>query len=223
MLNIASTASTLSRGEQSLLVVKMLTTPGHSPLTGANREAEIIEGVAKQKWTVKSLAHPTASQVLEAISGASIAHFACHGSSDPADPMASHLLLQKEDEGNKSVDPLTVSALLDANTQTHAWIAYLSACSTAEVKMRTLADEALHLTSAFQMAGFAHVIGSLQPADDEICVKVAKLFYSFLADAKDSMRLNRSVPEALNYAVRQIAKEHPDRPDLWTPFIHLGA
>jgi CHAT domain-containing protein len=89
--------------------------------------------------------------------------------------------------------------------------------------MRTLADEALHLTSAFQMAGFAHVIGSLQPADDEICVKVAKLFYSFLADAKDSMRLNRSVPEALNYAVRQIAKEHPDRPDLWASFIHLGA
>lgn len=89
--------------------------------------------------------------------------------------------------------------------------------------MRTLADESLHLTSAFQMAGFAHVIGSLQPADDEICVQVAKLFYSFLADVKDSTDLNRSVPEALNYAVRQIAKEHPDRPDLWALFIHLGA
>lgn len=201
----------------------MPTTPSHGVLTGANKKSEVIRDAAEGRWTVKPLAHPTASHVLEAMSGASIARFACYGSSDPTDPMTSHLLLQKEDGCNKSVGKLTVSALLDANTQKHSWISYLSACPTAEVKMRTLAGEALHLASAIQMAGFAHVIGSLRPADDQICVQVAKLFYSFLADAKDSMRLNRTVPEALNYAVRQIAKEHPDRPDLWAPFIHLGA
>lgn len=195
----------------------------HQPLRNTHTEADAIRNAAGGRWPVKPLAHPTASHVLEAMSGASIAHFACHGSSDSTDPMTIHLLLLKDDGGNKSVDRLTVSALLDANTQKHSWLAYLSACSTAEMQTRTLADEALHLTSAFQMVGFAHVIGSLRPADDQICVQVARLFYSFLADAKDSMRLNGSVPEALNYAVRQIAKEHPDRPGLWAPFIHLGA
>jgi hypothetical protein len=91
------------------------------------------------------------------------------------------------------------------------------------VKTQELADESLHLTSAFQMAGFAHVIGSLRPADDQICTQVAKLFYSFLLSNQDSTDLNRAVPEALNYVVRQISKEHPNDPSLWAPFIHLGA
>jgi tetratricopeptide (TPR) repeat protein len=220
---IASRASKLFAEERSLLVVIMPTTPGQGALVGAALEGEAIQGVVAQKWAVKSLAHPTASHVLEEIRTAKIVHFACHGSSDTADPMASHLLLQKEDGNKKSVDELTVSALLDASVQTHAWIAYLSACSTAEVKMQNMADESLHLTSAFQMAGFAHVIGSLRPADDQICVQVARLFYSFLVNDKDSMDLNRAVPEALNHAVRQISKEHPNRPDFWAPFIHLGA
>lgn len=172
---------------------------------------------------MKSLAHPTASQVLEALDGTGIAHFACHGFSDSVNPVASHLLLHKEDEDDKSVDRLTISSLLDANTQAQAWIAQLLACSIAEVKMRTLADESLHLTSAFQMAGFARVIGSLQPADDRICVQVAKLFYLFLVDAKDSVDVDKFVPEAFNYAVKQVSREHPGRPDLWAPFIHLGA
>lgn len=113
--------------------------------------------------------------------------------------------------------------MLSANLQAHAWIAYLSACSTAEVKSQTLADESLHLTSAFHMAGSTHVIGSLRPADDQICVQVARLFYSSLVNNDDSTDPNRAVSEALNYAVRQISKEHPRNPDLWAPFIHLGA
>ncbi|KAG9512297.1 hypothetical protein KCV07_g9538, partial [Aureobasidium melanogenum] len=220
---IASEASKRFTEEQSLLVVTMPTTPSHGALAGASREEEAIHSVAGKRWAVKSLAYPEASEVLEEIGGASIAHFACHGFADPADPMASHLVLQKEEDGNKCVDPLTVSALLSVNAQAHAWVAYLSACSTAEVKTQTLADESLHLTSAFQMAGFAHVIGSLRPVDDQICAQVARLFYSFLVDNEEGMDLNRAVPEALNYAVRQISKEHPNRPDLWAPFIHLGA
>jgi CHAT domain-containing protein len=167
---------------------------------------------------------PSASQVLEEIPNFDIVHFACHGSSDRADPLQSHLLLQKEDEeGEKVVDRLTVSALLDANTESQSWIAYLSACSTAEVKVEELSDESVHLTSAFQIAGFAHVVGSIQPADDQICVSVARSFYSYLVHNEGSTDPNRTVAEALNHAVRQIALEYSDRPNLWTPFIHLGA
>jgi CHAT domain-containing protein len=150
-------------------------------------------------------------------------HFACHGHSDPLDLAQSHLLLQKGNGEATTVDKLTISALLDATTKTESWLAYLSACSTAEVKMQVLADESLHLTSAFQMVGFAHVVGSLRPADDEICVQIAKHFYSFLVDNDDSMDQNRTVAEALNYATRQLVKHHPDNPKIWASFIHLGA
>lgn len=81
--SIASTASTLSPGEQPLLGITMPTTPGHSALLGVNKEAEVIRDVAKQKRAMKSLAHPTASHVLETISDASIAQSTCHGSLDP--------------------------------------------------------------------------------------------------------------------------------------------
>jgi len=42
-------------------------------------------------------------------------------------------------------------------------LAYLSACSTA-VTGPELADESVHIVSAFQLAGYQHVIGTLWPA-----------------------------------------------------------
>ncbi|WP_373291694.1 CHAT domain-containing protein [Nocardia rhizosphaerihabitans] len=45
---------------------------------------------------------------------------------------------------------------------THAELAYLSACSTAHRGVQHV-DEALRPASAFQLAGFRHVIASLQP------------------------------------------------------------
>lgn len=74
--------------------------------------------------------------------------------------------------------------------------------------MQTLADKSVHLISAFQMADFAHVIGSLQPTGDGICLQVAEAFYSSLINVTSDADLNRAVAEALNSAVRQVAKRH---------------
>lgn len=138
-------ASKLLAGELSLLVVTMPTTPGKGALAGATAEGEAIHGVVGQRLAAKSLAHSKVFHVLEEIQTAKIVHFACHGSSDTADPMASHLLLQKEDGNKMSVEELTVSVLLDATVQPQTWLAYLSACSTAEVKTPELANEYPHV------------------------------------------------------------------------------
>lgn len=201
----------------------MPTTPGHSALAGASLEADVVRGAVSKEWAVKSQVHPTASQVLEKILGSDVVHFACHGSPDPTDPSQSHLLLQKNDGEDKTVDRLTLSTLLEANAKAGSWLAYLSACSTAEIKVKSLTDESLHLTSAFQMAGFAHVIGSLRPSDDAICVQVAKHYYSFLIEEKGSKDQNRVVAEGLNYATLQVSKMHPNNPEMWAQFIHQGA
>lgn len=59
----------------------------------------------------------------------------------------------------------------------NARITSLSACSTAENRVTRPADEVIYLASGFQVAGFAHVIGSMWSSSDEICVEIAKEFY----------------------------------------------
>jgi CHAT domain-containing protein len=88
----------------------------------------------------------------------------------------------KESKSGVTVDKLTVSQISveTEGKDNRAWLAFLSPCSTAEVTVPEFAEEGLHLTSAFQLAGFAHVVGSLWPVDDNICVDVAQKFYERL-------------------------------------------
>ncbi|KAF2469216.1 uncharacterized protein BDR25DRAFT_264442 [Lindgomyces ingoldianus] len=210
--------------DTSVLIVTMPTTPGQSALSGVVREQEAIAETIKQAYTIRPpLQHPTADEALRGIHESEIAHFACHGCADLMDPSNSHLLLQKNSDSGPVVDRLTVSALMGANPQGRAWLAYLSACSTAEIRVKSLADESIHMASAFQVAGFAHVIGSLWPAGDEVCVRVAKLFYKSLLRRNSTTDPNRAVAAALRDAVLQVRKEHGSGPSVWALYIHLGA
>lgn len=151
----------ISINETSILVVTMPATLNHTPLPGVDLEKLAIQQITKDICKIKTLESPTAAQVLNEMSGFDIVHFACHGSVDPKDPSKSHLFLQTSEPSGPIVDELTVTDIFKKHTLGQTWIAYLSACSTAGVEAENLADESLHLASAFQVAGFAHVIGSL--------------------------------------------------------------
>ncbi len=167
---------------------------------------------------------PTKAGVLAHLPECTIAHFACHGASDPVDPSKSLLLLHDHAD-----DPLTVAGLAPVALD-RTRLAYLSACRTAVVDTPALRDEAIHLTSAFQLAGIPHVIGTLWEIDDRIAVTVADLFYAGLrdgvmrGDCADSAR-------ALHAAVRKVRDGHGlpapfDRttaPLLWAAHVHAGA
>lgn len=193
------------------------------PLTGVDRERKAIEEACQGIYSCEELRFPTADEVLEKIPISEITHFACHGLSDLADPSNSRLLFQKNGKDGPVVDGLTVAKVSTVTTQGPAWIAFLSACSTAEIKVGKLADEGLHLTSAFQVAGFAHVIGSLWSANDDICVRVAELFYDDLTRSGRAQVSNGAVAAALRNAVMQVGAELPLSPDIWVPFVHFGA
>lgn len=60
------------------------------------------------------------------------------------------------------------------------FLAYLSACSTTANAADSLVDEAIHLTSAFQLAGFRHVIGTLWEVADQHSVDIARAVYETL-------------------------------------------
>ena len=209
---------------QSLLIVTMPSTPGETFLPGVTKEREAIKRAIESAYSIKELEHPDVHQVLDHMKRSQIVHFACHGAFDSMNPLDSHLLLQKSTGAVASLDKLTVKSLFTAKAETQARIAYLSACSTARVDATGLADESLHVTSAFQVAGFAHVIGSLWSVDDSVSVKVAELFYDSLKRSGNEVALlGRAVAEALRNAMLAVRQEFPDQFDTWAPYLHYGA
>jgi hypothetical protein len=161
---------------------------------------------------------PTRGNVLHHLADCAIAHFACHGATDPADPSRSHLLLHDHD-----TNPLTVAALAPIHLE-HARLAYLSACETALTANTELLDEAIHLTSAFQLAGYPHVIGTLWTIDDEIAVRIADAFYSALSATNHGGAPDVNYAAyALHYAIRDVRDALPATPSLWATYLHAGA
>jgi CHAT domain-containing protein len=168
---------------------------------------------------VRLLSQPDSTTVLNALNKSAIAHFACHGCSDTTNPARSYLALQGQDESVP--DKLTLQSISEANLS-QVWLAYLSACSTAENRDPALADEALHLASGFQAAGFKHTVAAMWASEDNICPQVAECFYSELITSAD-MDENRAVAAALHKATNQFRLEHLDEPYLWAQYAHYGA
>ncbi|KAH8689815.1 CHAT domain-containing protein [Talaromyces proteolyticus] len=207
-----STAQTSPNAEASkLLIVSMPTTPDIAGRLNVTEEVAAIESTTKQHSTVKTLKRPAKQDVLAELKSASICHFACHGRADALEPAKSALLL-----GNTALEELSISDL-DAIYNPRAQIAYLSACSTAELGEIGLIDESIHLASTFSLAGFPHVIGTLWGAVDSAAVDIARAFYRelFVNDISVAYALHKAVVRLRNEDAAYILK--------WAPFIHIGA
>jgi CHAT domain-containing protein len=98
-----------------------------------------------------------------------------------------------------------------------AELAFLSACATARTGAR-LPDEAIHLASAFQLAGYRHVISTLWPIADRPAVRVAEVFYA-------GVRVTGAdgAPRALRDATRRGRGLVASKPSMWAAHIHSGA
>jgi CHAT domain-containing protein len=211
----------------------MPTTPGLpdlGPLPNVPREIEALAShfaaltVLNEATAPEgSLSAPIKSIVLSEMLRHPVAHFACHGHSDSEDPSRSLLLLR--DHAN---DPLTAGSLGPVALE-EAQLAYLSACSTASTLSTGLLDESIHLASAFQIAGFPHVISTLWEIGDKISVQVANDFYAGLC-LEGGVFDSRRAPYALHQAIRAARIVEDDsgvctvrHPFLWASYIHVGA
>jgi tetratricopeptide (TPR) repeat protein len=212
------------------LLVAMPTTPDldlpdHGRLMFVPAEAELVQARLPH-CTVLSEAPavgdspadlvPTKANVLACLRESDFAHFACHGYADPADPSQSQLLLHDHRD-----DSFTVTALAPLALQ-YAQLAYLSACSTARATDIRLLDETIHLASAFQLAGFPHVIGTLWELNDEIAFEIARDFYAALTGPDGTLNPHQAA-NALHQATRTQRDRNPGRPYLWGSHIHTGA
>ena len=209
-------------GAVPALVVAMPVTPGLTPLKFAAQEVVYVrEHIPQADIYIEDQAGvtdrtPTRERVLTLMARCAVAHFACHGSNDPQDPSRSQLYLH--DHADK---PLTVAALSAIRLE-RAQLAYLSACGTALNRNQRLLDEAIHLTAAFQLTGFARVIGTLWPIDDMISASIADSFYSGLQAGDGSIDISRAAA-ALHRAQRIARDALTAFPSLWAPYIHMGA
>ena len=221
----------LSTPNPRLLVATMESTPGiFNSLSGINDEVTAIKKIMEDHVKITHLTQPEAQVVLNQLSNAQAAHFACHGSSDMLDPSNSSLIFTKTNQdGNEEADPLRVRDISLSNhfAGTNMQLAYLSACSGASNDIQALADESVHMGSSFLLAGFSHVIATMWDVEDDVCVDMAREFYKHLLMGREkpegSMQRHQRVSWALHKALEPVRRTYWDEPLVWAPFIHMGA
>ncbi|MFB6840017.1 CHAT domain-containing protein [Streptomyces sp. NPDC056361] len=200
-----------------LLAVALPETPGARPLGGARREVEALRALLPTDVLYGEGA--TFDEVMAALPDHPCVHFACHGVSDPADPSAGRLLVH-----DHATRPLTVREIARLDLPA-ARLAVLSACETARAD-GDLADESVHITSAFQLAGYPHAVGTLWPVHDAVAVRVTRLLYRGLRsdDGDGGPALDDSrTATALHGAVRECRAAFTASPSLWAAHVHAGA
>lgn len=139
------------------------------------------------------------------------------------DSSDSCLILQKQSSTMTFLkDELTVGEVLRMHLP-YAQLAYLSACSTAENSIVELVDEVIHMVNGFQVAGFAHVVGSMWPSVDSGCVIVAKTFYESLCRRALTMFRDDTVANSLHLAVIKARETWWERPLAWAQYVRFGA
>jgi CHAT domain-containing protein len=199
--------------EKSLkvLIIAKEVSPGYARLRLARDEAYCVERTILDQEVFKEEEvdveeSPVASKVCCQLPDLEIVHFACHAyiSSDVSNNGI--LLDTKLSTEDVSRTKVRASAL-----------AYLSACNTALSTASNLLDECITLGSAFQVAGFTKVVGTLWKCEDHTSFEVAKRFY----EKMESNTSNSQV--ALHEAIVSQKLSHAKEPSLWAGYIYSGS
>ncbi|MFG2100383.1 CHAT domain-containing protein [Micromonospora echinaurantiaca] len=202
-----------SAAVDAALFVGLPQTPGLADLPGVDREQEIV---TRHLARVQPLTGPAATRqaVLAALAGRPVAHLSCHGAQDLAAPALGRLALAD--------GPLHVRDLWQLRATAPAGLAVLSACETVRGGA-ALPDETISLGTAFQLAGFRHVIGSLWSISDAVTARLCDRLYAGLAAPGGPGRIDpERAAVALHGAVRETRQALRDAPELWAAYAHVG-
>jgi len=194
-----------------ILIAAKELTPGYARLRLARDEAYCIErtildqGVFLEK-DVEVDETPTVDKVCRRLCEIAIVHFACHA----------YISADVSDNGIVLDEKLSTEAVSRARVPSGA-LAYLSACNTALSKASHLLDECITLCSAFQVAGFTRVVGTLWKSEDRTSFEIAKVFY-------EAMGSNTSTAQiSLHEAILSQRAQYGSQPSLWAGYIYSGS
>jgi CHAT domain-containing protein len=199
-----------------ILVVSQPETPGSDPLPGVLKEVanlnrhfagDAVIHLDRTEATIRAVQRAMAENV-------QIVHLACHGVQDVLNPRESAFVLQ---DGK-----LTLSQIMQSQTNGSAALAFLSACQTATGDAK-LPDEAVHLAAGMLSAGYRSVIGTMWPIGDEDAPLVADEFYrrlkKYQGEAGGRLRAAYALHEAVEVLRNSAGEGNFMR---WAPFVHFG-
>lgn len=186
----------VTAGPAEALLIDAEHTGNHPHLPQARAEIKVVSKICESMAIRPVSVGQSKQDMLSCLRNCKIFHFAGHGYTNGDDPSKSHLCL------SDTSDPLTVGDILKLNLhEASPFLAYLSACSTGRVQDDKFIDESIHLISAFQLAGFRHVIGTLWKVRDKHCVDVARVTYEAI---REGGMTDDSVCRGLHKATRML-------------------
>jgi CHAT domain-containing protein len=184
---------------------------GVPTLPNARGEAEAVAALLPGSTLLIDSA-ASADAIKEGLHEHAIAHFACHGRavSSAGHPDLGGLMLN---------DGIFVPSFVRDLRITQAQLAFLSACDTAGPDP-ALPDEPLNLTSAFHLAGFRGVIGTLWHTADSTETAVA--VYAALTANGTRPADTAQAATALTETLRRMRDAYPAVPTRWATHVHVG-
>jgi CHAT domain-containing protein len=196
---------------QTALVVGVGERKGVPVLPSARAEAEAVTALLPGS-TLLLEAAATADAIKEGLHEHPIAHFACHGRavSSTGHPDVGGLML---------TEGMFVPSFVRGLRTTQAQLAFLSACDTAGPDPE-LPDEPLNLASAFHLAGFRGVIGTLWHTADS--TETAEAVYAALTANGTRPVDTAQAATALTETMRRMRDAYPAVPTRWAAHVHVG-
>jgi CHAT domain-containing protein len=201
-----------------LLGVSQPCTPGQVRLPNTEKELALIEKLSCLHVQSLPGKKATVESVLKGMEKCSWVHLACHGTQDATEPLHSAFCVE---DGK-----LTLSKIITKSFP-HADFAFLSACQTA-TGATNLSEEAVHLASGMQAAGYRSVVATMWSIGDQDAPLIAKEVYDRLTDCPlpDSTRAAHALHHAVK-ALRDKLEKSGRTSEMarfisWVPFIHVG-
>ena len=198
-------------GPGRFLVVAVPEAPASRPLPGAAAEAAALTRLLSDASLLYG-EQAGREAVVTAVRDHNWLHFCGHGTAESTVPSGSRLLVHDHLD-----HPLTVAGISRLDLR-DAELAYLSACTTARTGLH-LADEAVHLVGALQLAGYRHVVGTLWAIDDTVSARIAERVYTELGAPRP---VADRAAYAVHTAVRATRDRYPATPSLWAAHVHVG-
>ncbi|MCJ1390661.1 Ankyrin-2 [Xylographa bjoerkii] len=175
-----------------------------------------IEAFASLPGNKRILEYPSAHEVLIALRSCHMCHLSCHGIMDATDPFNARLILGSATEQ----DPLSVKQVLQENLKQKRFL-YLAACSTAQNSAKRLGHEVIHLATAFQLAGFPSVAGSLWEVEGLASGLVSAIFYRKIGETWNG-GVDGNLAQALHSSIYEYRKRNEENVLSWAPFVFYG-
>lgn len=197
--------------DQPPLIISTPLTPGRRQPSSED-EAQYLQALFPEATHLDDSA-ATKKAVMDGLRTHTWFHFSLHGATDDHTPTKGGLELHDARLTNQDLSELDL---------TNALFAFLSACSTHRGSP-DLPDESITPGTMLCISGCQNVIATLWPVRESHASALTQQVYDRIVTTGEGSHLRpHNSASALRDASLTLRDEHPDQPDRWSAFVHIG-